>query len=147
MHAFFPYRCFEPATPPHSSQSTCRETRKKKRMTPDTDKADTPSRHFPVRGTTCSVLAGIRATGFRTESGADRPTFPCKSTVVQMGDESLRGRLLTVAGAAHVGRSKRLRVSRLTAHQTDARAPKRENCKRDACFNAKYGRSKCTFFE
>lgn len=91
----------------------CRETRKKKRMTPDTDKADTPSRHSPsaAQPVPSWPVSGLQVSGL--SPGADRPTFPCKSTVVQMGDESLRGRLLTVAGAAHVGRSKRLRVSRL----------------------------------
>lgn len=52
-------------------------------------------------------------------------------------DAFITEHLLTVAGAAHVGCCKQLRVSRLTAHQKDTHAPKRTDYKRRACSSAK----------
>ena len=64
----------------------------------------------------------------------------------KMDDGFLSEHLLTVAGAAHVDRHRRFRVSRLTVHQKDALAPERADCKRGRCLVSKYGRSKCPFF-
>ena len=128
---FIPFAYFEPATPPDSRPSTCHGKRKKEKRRRN-EKLTVRLAAFPVRGTTFFVRAGIRATGFRYLTETGRPAFPCTR---HSGADGRRvpssEHLLTVAGAAHVGRNLRLRVSRLTAHQTNVRAPERRHCKRD----------------
>ena len=119
---------------------------RKKKNTGEMKKTTVRLAAFPVRGTTSFVQAGIRATGFRYLTETGRPAFPCTRHSGANGRRvPFSEHLLTVAGAAHVGRDRRLRVSRLTAHQTDVRAPERRHCKRGIQNRAKSGRTKRVF--